>query len=117
MPHGQLGRLSASLGAVMNSIRFGRWGQKLTLYNAVVGVMRALKCHSEHLFNYAIAVVIVQACSCRLLSLQPPVPRSSSISKRSPAAAEERGRKDSERLTELGLAVAPELNSGKLLDI
>lgn len=63
MPQGQLGRFSASLGAVMNSIRFGRWGQKLTLDNAVVGVMRALKCHSEHLFNYAIAVEIVQACA------------------------------------------------------
>lgn len=49
------------------------------------------------------------------LSLQPVLPPPPK--KRSPAAAEERGRKDSERLAELRLAVAPELNSGKLLDI
>lgn len=28
-------------------------GQKLTLDDAFVGVMRALKCNSEYLFNYA----------------------------------------------------------------
>ena len=56
MPQGQSGRFYASRwhsGELFQDWEMVDHGQKLTLDDAVVGVMRALKCNSEYLFNYA----------------------------------------------------------------